>query len=82
MAAVYDAYVSKCGRLAYTAHEIVANDDDIAQKKSVIALLKRPALRYNRDLVQLKQHLFGYAESPPGFVIQVVKLVDLPPDDC
>ena len=82
MAAVYDAYVSNCGRLALTTKDIVANDDEIAKKKAACALLRRPALRGNRELFQLKQHLFGYATCPPGVVIQVVKLVDLPSDAC
>ena len=82
MAGVYNAYVSKCGQLTHTVKEIVANDGDIAKKKSVIALLKRPGLRGDRELFQLKQHLFGYAECPPGVVIQVVRLVDLPSDAC
>ena len=82
MAGVYNAYVSKCGQLAHTAKDIVANNDEIAKRKSVVALLKRPALRGNRDLHQLKQHLYGYAERPPGVEIQVRHLLDLPSDTC
>jgi len=83
MAGVYNAYVSKCGQLTHTVKEIVANDGDIAKKKSVIALLKRPGLRGDRELFQLKHYLYGYAECPPpGVVIQVVRLVDLPSDAC
>ena len=78
MASVYNAYVWKCERLEWTVKDIVASDKEQAGRRSMAALMSRPALRHNAELQQLKQSLYGFGECPPGITLQVVKVVDGP----
>jgi len=82
MTTVYDVYVWKCGKLEWTAHDIVASGDKQAAMRSVSALRSRPDLRTEPTLQALSRHLYGHGPCPENTVLQVVKKVDRPTQTC
>ena len=76
--AVYNAYVWKGDRLKWTAKDIVATDRDQAARRSVHALTCRPGEIANRDLLRLKDYLYGHRERPQGISIELVKVANGP----
>lgn len=82
MTSVYTGYLWKCGRLKWTARDIVAQSNEQAAKRVVHALRKRPGLGNDLTLRALNQHLHGHRECPEGVTLQVVKEVNKPKCDC
>ena len=79
---VYTGYVWKCGRLEWTARDIVAQSDEQAAKRTVSALRHRPGLGSDKTLTALNRHLHGYSECPAGVTLQVVNEATKPACDC
>lgn len=82
MTAVYDVYVWKYGRLEWTVHDIVANDNGQAAIRAVSALRSRPDLRNEPTLDALSSHFYVNSQCPEGVTVQVAKRVDRPAQAC
>jgi len=79
--AAYNAYLWKLEhewRLVHTARDIAARSRKQAAKRSVDALLCRPANRNNADLRKLKAYLNGNAARPSGIRLEIVQVANGP----